>query len=343
MKQVWITKSGSPEVIEVREARDPIPGTGEVRIRVEAAGLNFADILARQGIYPDAPKLPAVLGYEVAGTVDALGEGVDDLTVGMPVLSMTRFGGHSSMVCVPRRQVFVRPDNMTAEEGAALPVTYLTTFQAVVVMGGIRHADEIGRPVSVLVHAAAGGVGCSAVDLGRYYGAQMLGTSSPGKHDFARERGYDALIDYTRSNWTEEVLSLTDGKGVDLVLDPLGGRSWAQSLKLLRPGGRLVVYGIAEASGKGKLGLLRTALNVPWSGLTPFTLMNKNRGILGVNMGRLWKEGEEIARWMNRLLELYREGFVRPYVGRRFAFEQAAESHEYLESRKSVGKVVLVP
>lgn len=343
MKQVWITKAGPPEVIEVREAPDPAPRAGEVRIRVEAAGINFADVLARQGIYPDAPKLPSVVGYEVAGAIDALGEGVDDFEIGTPVLALTRFGGHSSMVCVSRRQMFVRPEGMTAEVGAAMPVTYLTAFQAMIVMGGIRHAEELGRPVSVLVHAAAGGVGCSAVDLGRYYGARMLGTASPGKHAFARERGYDALIDYTQSNWTEEVLSLTDGKGVDIVLDPIGGRNWTQSLKVLRPGGRLVVYGITEASGKGKLGLLRTALNVPWGGLTPFTLMNRNRGILGVNMGRLWKEGEDLARWMNRLLELYREGYVRPYVGRTFPFEQAGEAHAYIESRQSVGKVLLVP
>lgn len=342
MKQIWIPKAGPPEVLEVREAPNPIPAPGEVRIQVTAAGLNYADILARQGIYPDAPKFPTVVGYEVAGIVDAVGEGVSDLPIGTPVLALTQFGGHSSVLCVPREQVFVRPEGMSAEIGAAIPVTYLTAFQTLVIMGGVRRPEELGRSTSVLVHAAAGGVGCAAADLGKYYGARMFGAASPAKHEFARERGYEAVIDYTGGEWLDEILSLTDGRGVDIILDSIGGRNWRQSLKALRSGGRLVVFGIAEASGKGKLGLARTALDVPWTRLTPFALMNANKGILGANLGRLWQHRDDVALWMKRLLALYEEGTIRPHIDRTFPFEQAAEAHTYMESRQSKGKVVLV-
>ncbi|MFN3596837.1 MAG: zinc-binding dehydrogenase [Rubricoccaceae bacterium] len=343
MKQVWITRAGGPEVLAVRDAPDPAPGPGQVRLRVEAAGINFADVLARQGIYPDAPPLPAVVGYEVAGVVDAVGAGVDDLPEGTPVLALTRFGGYSSAVVVHRRQVFRRPEGMSAEEGAALPVTYLTAFQAMVAMGSVRRAEELGRRTTVLVHAAAGGVGSAAADLGAYYGARMIGTASPAKHAFARSRGYEALIDYTAGNWAEEVRALTGGRGADLILDPIGGRHWRHSLRALRRGGRLVVFGIAEAAGRGKLGLARMAAGVPWLKMTPFALMNANKGVLGVNLGHLWRDGDEVGRWAERLLALYREGHIRPHVDRTYPFERAGEAHAHIESRQSVGKVLLTP
>ncbi|NDB69061.1 MAG: alcohol dehydrogenase, partial [Methylocystaceae bacterium] len=141
MRQVWITKAGQPEVLMVKAAPDPQPASGEVRIRVEASGVNFADVLARMGIYPDLPSIPAVVGYEVAGRVDAVGEGVDQQWLGKHVFAATRFGGYSDVVCTPLNQVFVRPEGMSAEEGAALPVNFLTAWQLIVVMGGLRSAE----------------------------------------------------------------------------------------------------------------------------------------------------------------------------------------------------------
>ena len=344
MRQVWIPRTGPPDVLEVREAPDPTPGAGEVLVAVEAAGINFADILARQGIYPDAPPLPAVVGYEVAGTVAAVGDGVTAVAVGDPVVALTRFGGYSSHVVVPEVAVFPRPSGMTSETAAAIPVTYLTAFQMMVVMGSVRHARELGgRRVRVLVHGASGGVGTACADLGRIYGAELFGTASPGKHDYVRERGYDHAIDYRTGDWTTEVMDLTDGQGVDLVLDAIGGAHWAESLSVLAPTGRLVVYGISSATGGGKIGLARMALGVPWLKFNPIRLMNANQGVLGVNVGHLWHRPELVAGWARVLLGYAETGKVKPYVDRVFSFDHAADAHQYIEDRKNRGKVLLRP
>lgn len=344
MKQVWITKAGDPDVLEIREAPTPTPGPGEVLIRVEASGINFADIMARQGLYPDAPPLPAVVGYEVAGVIEAVGEGVTDMKVGDDVLAMTRFGGYASHVIVRADQAFERPEGMPAAMGAAIPVNYLTAFQALVVMGGVRHAQELGGArMRVLVHGASGGVGTAAGDIGQIYGVELFGTASPGKHDYVRERGYDHAIDYRHEDWVAEVKDLTGGRGVDLVLDPIGGAHWGQSLDVLAPTGRLVVFGLSAAAGGGKLGLLKAAARVPWLKFSPISLMNRNHGVLGVNLGHLWGIPDEIARWSRKLLRYYEKGEIRPHVDRAFPLDDAAAAHRYIEARQNVGKVVLEP
>lgn len=344
MQQVWIPRSGPPDVLEVRDAPDPTPGPGEVLVRVEAAGVNFADVLARQGIYPDAPPLPAVVGYEVGGAVEATGPGVTAFAPGDAVLAFTRFGGYSSAVVVPEARVFRRPAGMSAEAGAAIPVNYLTAFQMMVVMGSVRPAaDTGGRPVRVLVHGAAGGVGTACADLGRVYGAEMFGTASPGKHAYVRERGYAHAVDYRTGDWAAEIMALTDGAGVDLVLDPIGGDHWRKSLSVLAPAGRLVMYGVSSASGGGKLGLAKVALGIPWLQFNPLGLINANRGVLGVNLGHLWGVPETVAGWARVLLGLYEKGEIRPHVDRVFPFAEAAEAHRFLEERRNVGKVLLRP
>ena len=344
MRQVWIPTTGDPDVLEVREAPDPAPGPGEVLVRVDAAGVNFADILARQGLYPDAPDLPAVVGYEVAGTVSAVGTGVSAVGEGDDVIALTRFGGYASHVVVPELAVFKRPEGMPAEMGAAIPVNYLTAFQMMVVMGSVRHARELGgRRVRVLVHGASGGVGTACGDLGRVYGAELFGTASPGKHDYVRERGYDHAIDYRNDDFVARTMDLTDGEGVDLVLDPIGGRHWARSLETLAPSGRMIVYGVSSVTGGGKLAMARMALGVPWLKFNPIRLMNANQGVMGVNLGHLWHAPDRVAGWARAILSLYERGGVRPHVDRSFSFDEAAEAHRYIEGRKNRGKVVLTP
>ena len=343
MQQVWITKAGDPDVLKVREAPDPAPGPGEVLVAVEAAGVNFADVLARQGIYPDAPPLPAVVGYEVAGTVAGVGTGVSSVKAGDAVIALTRFGGYASRVVAPEIRVFKRPDGMSAQVGAAIPVNYLTAFQMMVVMGSVRPAEDLGRPVRVLVHGASGGVGTACADLGRVYGAELFGTASPGKHAYVRERGYSHAIDYRNRDFVDEVMSHTQGEGVDLVLDAVGGHHWARSLDALAPSGRLVVYGVSAAAGEGKLGLVKTVARVPYVRTSPFALMNANKGVLGVNLGHLWGAEARVAEWAGRLLDLWRDGAVRPHVDRTFAFADAPGAHRHLEGRTNVGKTLLAP
>ncbi len=339
MRQVWITRVGPPEVLELRNAPDPSPRPGEVRIRVKASGINFADIMARLGLYPDAPKLPAVVGYEVAGDIDAVGEGAAG-AVGDRVLALTRFGGYADVVCVPAEQVIKLPEGMTYEEGAAIPVNYLTAYQMLIQMGAVKEGER------VLIHSAGGGVGLAAIDLCKVYGAEILGTASPSKHGVLRERGVHHLIDYRSQDYEREVKQLTNGRGVHVVLDAMGGEHWKKGYRCLAPTGRLVMFGLSSAAtGKSRslMSLLRTLLRTPFFSFPPPKLINDNKALIGVNLGHLWGETTMLVGWLHRILDWYREGKVRPTVGASFALDRAAEAHHYIQDRKNLGKVVLLP
>ncbi len=340
MRQIWIPKAGPPEVLELREARDPLPAAGEMRIRVAASGVNFADIMGRLGAYPDLPPMPVVVGYEVAGTVDAVGDGVGSDWVGRDVLALVRFGGYSDVVCAAETQVFPRPAGMSAEEGAALPVNYLTAYQLIAVMGGLKEGER------VLVHSAGGGVGIAAVQLARRIGATVIGTASKGKHDFLKSLGVEHCIDYRTEDFEERVREITRGRGVELVLDAVGGDSFKKSYRALAPTGRLGMFGLsAAATGKqaSRLAVLKAAVRMPWLQFNPLSLMNANKGAFGVNLGHLWDEIDRITSWMEALLGFYVEGSIRPVIAERFPFERAAEAHHYIQDRKNTGKVLLVP
>jgi NADPH:quinone reductase-like Zn-dependent oxidoreductase len=220
MRQIVTTGTGDINVLKVQEKPDPAPGPDEVVIRVRAAGLNFADILARQGLYPDSPPKPCVMGYEVSGVIETAGQDVNSSFSGKSVVAMTRFGGQSEMVVVKATQMFEKPDQLTFEQAAAIPVNYLTAYALLVVMGSL-HAGE-----SVLIHNAGGGVGLAALDIAKKIGAETFGTASPGKHKFLAERGLDHAIDYRQQDWLPELQKLTNGRGVDLVFEPIGGAHW---------------------------------------------------------------------------------------------------------------------
>src|SRR5437660_1355668 len=237
MRSVWITRTGPPEVLEVRDGPDPVPGPGQILVRVRAAGVNFADVMARLGFYPDAPPRPCVVGYEVAGTVEQVGSGADGgLTAGRPVVALTRFGGYAEAVAVPAAQVFPLRDGMRFEEAAAIPVNYLTA----VLM--LRHFGNVKRGERVLVHAAAGGVGMAAIQLCRIAGAEVIGTASAGKHPMLREAGVAHAIAYRTQDFEAEVRRVTGGRGVDIVLDATG--AFRKSYRCLAPLGRLVCFGL---------------------------------------------------------------------------------------------------
>jgi len=338
MIQIEISRYGPPEVLRLREVPDMQPSRGQVRIRVKASGINFADILARKGLYPDAPKPPCVVGYEVAGVVDAVGAEVSSDWMGKRVLALTRFGGYSHSVIVDASFIREIPATLGFPEAAALPVNYLTAYQLVVVMGGLTAGDTL------LIHNAGGGVGLAALDIAKRIGARTIGTASAHKHRFLTQRGLDAAVDYRKQDWVEEVFRLTEGKGVELAIDPIGGKSFKKSYQVLRATGRLGVFGISAATeqkGNRKWNLLKIALQMPF--FHPIGLMNRNRGVFGVNLGHLWNEGEKVRGWLQAIVDGVREGWVRPHVDRTFPFARAAEAHQYIESRQNLGKVVLVP
>jgi NADPH:quinone reductase-like Zn-dependent oxidoreductase len=338
MKQVWISKAGGPEVLKIRENVDPIPRNGEVRIRVQASGINFADILGRIGIYGDAPDMPYVPGYEVAGVVDAIGQGAANVKEGDSVLALTRFGGYSDVVCVPHKYAFNRLDWMPIEDGAALSVAYLTAYQMLIVMGSLRPGNK------VLIHAAAGGVGLAALDICRIVGAETFGTASPEKHAFLRERGLDYAIDYRNYDYERMIMDLTEGKGVQIVLDSLGGQHWQKNYRLLMPTGRLIYFGASSRVAHSKRSIwdmAKTLVRLPFH--TPLKLMNDNKAVMGVNLGHMWDQADQIRGWMDQIVAWYDEALFRPHVDKVYKFEEAALAHQYIQDRKNIGKVLLKP
>lgn len=338
MKQVWIPRFGAADVLDVREAPDPAPGPDEVRVTVEAAGVNFADVLARQGLYMDAPKTPFVPGYEVAGRVDAHGPGVTSPALGTRVLGMTRFGGYSSKVCMPVRQAVPVPDGVSPTEAAAIPVVYLTAWHSLVTLGNLRPGER------VLIHAAAGGVGLAALQIARLRGAgRIFGTASASKHDRLRGMGLTDPIDYHAKDFEAETRRLTDGTGVHLVLDAVGGRSFTKSYGLLAAGGRLVCFGASTLTEGGTRSLwraLRGVMSMPK--FKPIDMMMSNKAVLGVNMLHLADNAPDlVAAELREVVDLVAAKKLAPVVDLVVPFAKAADAHRRLEGRGNVGKVVL--
>jgi NADPH:quinone reductase-like Zn-dependent oxidoreductase len=330
-----IPRHGGPEVLEVREAPDPVPGDGEVRIRVRAAGINFSDILARIGLYPDAPKPPVVVGYEVAGVIDATGNGVTTPHEGDRVLALTRFGGYSSSVVVPATQAYRFPDGLSDAEAAAVPLNYLTAAVALYRMAGLTAGE------TVLVHNAGGGVGIAAVQLARLRRAAVIGTASAAKHTALRSFGVEHVIDYRHANVEQEVKRLTKGRGVDVVLDPIGGPSFGVSYRMLAPLGRLVMFGMSSIASDRRS--LWRVLRAWWAmkRFDPLSLINRNKGVFGLNLGHLWDESRQLQPLMELILTELRAGRLTPVVARTFPLDRPSDAHRFIQSRANIGKVVL--
>ena len=210
MRQVWIKRFGAPEVLETREAPDPAPVADQVRIRVRASGINFADIMARLGLYPDAPKPPCVVGYEVSGVVDAIGPDASEDWVGQRVLALTPFGGYGDCVAVSQDFVVSLPGSVSFEVGAGLGVNYLTAWLLLIDLAHVQEGE------TVLIHGVGGGVGLAAMQIARARGAHIIGTASSPKHDRLRALGVDSLIDYGNEDVAARVVALTEGRGVDV-------------------------------------------------------------------------------------------------------------------------------
>lgn len=343
MKAVVLTGTGGYDVLQVRETPDPPVGPDEVRIAVKAAGINFADTMARVGLYPDAPKTPCVLGYEVAGEIESVGEGVTEHKVGDRVVAGTRFGGQAELVTVPAEQALPLSEKLSFEQGAAFPVNYGTAYAALIIMGSLRKGDR------VLIHAAGGGVGISATQIARNEGAKIFGTASASKHDAIRAQGVTHAIDYRNQDFEAEVMRLTNGEGVDLVIDALGPTSFRKDYRLLRAGGRLVMYGLSENSKEGKrsipltlksLAAMPTAVMPWWKSLL---VMNENKGVFGLNMLKWWEKEGSLDRVVEPLQAELDAGRLDPVVAETFSFEQAGEAHRFIAERRNVGKVVLFP
>ncbi len=335
MRAAVVRKYGPPENFELRDWPDPVPKSGECLIRVRAVGINFADLLQRMGIYPGTPKPPFIPGFEVAGTVEQV-PGSTALRPGDRVVGMTRFNAYAEFAVCAANAAFAIPDALRFEQAAAIPVNYLTAFHSMFEMGNLRPGDR------VFIHSAAGGVGVAAVQLARARGLVTFGTAGSAKQDFLRKIGVDHPIDYTREDFVEVVRRVAPA-GIEMVLDPIGGKSFAKSLRCLGTMGRLVVFGFSAAAGpSGKRSLPRAAKAfAQMPRISPLKLMENNHAVIGVHLGRMRGREEVLRREMEEVLALYSAGQIHPVVGKTFPLDQAAAAHRYIHDRQNTGKVVL--
>jgi len=332
MRAVVITKHGGPGVLQVQERPDPTLGAAQARIEVAAAGINFADVMARMGLYPDAPKTPCVVGYEVAGTILELGEGAEGFAVGQRVMAGTMFGGYASQVVVPIRDVVALPDRLTFEQGAAIPTNYATAWAGLIGYGSLRAGER------VLIHSAGGGVGIAATQIAKRAGAEIYGTASPGKHARIKELGVDHALDYTSPGWERGLPKF------DVIMDAVGGRSFRTDYTLLRAGGRLVAFGasaLVTGERRNVLTALRTVVRMPRFNM--IKQMSDSKAVIGLNMLSLWKDRGTLEPWIGPLREMLDDGTIQPVVAGAFDFDEAGAAQSMIVERRNLGKVVLVP
>ncbi len=322
MKAIRINETGGPEVMHLEEIETPTPGEGEVLLKVAAAGVNYADLAQRQGAYLTRTRTPMTLGVEVAGTVAALGPGVSIPAEGSRVIAFVD-GGYAEYAVAPATTVIPIPPNFDFTQAAAFPVQGLTAYQL------LRESARIQPGESVLVHAAAGGVGTLAVQLAKLMGAGIVvGTASnSSKLDLIHRLGADIAINYTEAGWVEQVKNAAKGQGADIILEMVGGEIAEQSLQCLAPFGRMVVYGAAS----GKI--------VQFSGIQ---LMYKNQAIIGYWLTSQMRRADRIAMAAMELMQFLASGKLQIIVGQTFPLAEAAQAHQTIAERKTMGKVVLL-
>ena len=342
MNQIWISKAGGPEVLEIRETSNPVPGAGEMLVDVKAVGVNFADLMARAGKYGAAPPIPCVVGYEIAGEVksagpDAGGSGIS-FKPGDRVMGLTHFGGYSSMVSVPAAQLYRIPDTMSFSQAAAIPVNYFTAYLALIRFCNAQPGEY------VLILNAGGGVGVAAIQLAKHLGAKIFGTASEWKHARLRELGAHEVIDYRATDWPTELLRRSGGEKMHAVLDPIGGRNLAKDLTVMGQLARLAAYGFSEPVRNGDRPLLPTLRSLfAMPKIKMVALLTNNWNIGGLNLARLWPEIVRLRSVGAEILRLWDEGAIRPEIAAEIPFSEAPEAHRLLTERRNLGKVLLIP
>jgi len=333
MKTVVISRKGGPEVLQFVDRELPTPGPGEVRVQVLATGVAYADILMRNGLYLGVPPLPYAPGYDIVGVIESLGSNVTQARVGDTVAALIVTGGYSQYIVLPETELVPVPSGLDPAEAVSLVLNYTTAYQMLHRIGKVKPGSR------VLIHGAAGGVGTAALELGRLAGIEMWGTASSGKHDLVRSLG-GMPIDYKSEDFVTFVRRAT-GDGVDLVLDPVGWTYFRRSFGALRPGGKLIGYGISAAVthraslliGLGSFALL---------GLLPLTSRSKAAEWFNITMLKK-KHKDWFREDLGKLMQMLAEKKIHPLVAERLPLKDAVRAHQLLESAAVVGKIVLLP
>ena len=336
MKQVIITKYGPPKVLQVRSAPVPSPGANEVLIRIHYAGINFSEIMARMKLYPGAPKPPCGIGSEASGEVMAVGKRVTQFKSGQPVMTFCRFGSYSTHCCVNENMVMPLPKNFSLKQGGAFPLVYITAYMMIFQLGNLQNGE------AVLIHGAGGGVGTAAIQLAQSVNAGMICTATGWKHDRLKAMGVTYCIDYRSEDILQRVMEITHQTGVDLILDPRGGKSWKTGYKLLAPMGKLIVYGdqkMVSGIRRNPIAILKEAWNIPR--FNPGFMIGENKSVMGYHLGKLAGAGHKIKYAADKLIAMAEAGKIDPVIDRVFHYSEAASAHQYIQDRKNFGKVLL--
>ncbi|MGH2497716.1 MAG: quinone oxidoreductase family protein [Ktedonobacteraceae bacterium] len=322
MQAIRIHETGGPEVMHLEEIETPTPAQGEVLVKIAAAGVNYADLAQRKGAYLTRTQTPMTMGFEVAGTIAALGPGVSSPPVGTRVIAFVA-GGYAEYAVASTATVIPIPDTLDFAHAAAFAVQGLTAYQT------LRESGRLQAGESVLVQAAAGGVGTLAVQLARLMGAgKIIGTASnEHKLDLVRRLGADAAINYTQDDWVEQVKKATGGRGVDIVLEVVGGKAAEQCLQCLAPFGRMVIIG--AASGER-------------AQFSAVQLMYKNLSVVGYWLTAWMNRPDRIAAATIELMQYLASGTLQIIVGHTYPLAEAAEAHRAIAERRTTGKVVLL-
>jgi len=337
MKAIQLIKNGNAkEAFSIFESDIPTPGDHEVCIQVSAFGLNFADVMARQGLYRDCPPLPTVIGYDVEGIIHSKGKNVTQFDIGERVFAMTRFGGYAEFVTTDARGVGKLPADAPVGEGTALATQYGTAYYAAEIVQTLMPGEI------VLIHAAAGGVGTALIQLCKRKGCMVLGTAgSAQKLKYLVEQGVDYPINYLEKDFESETKKILGGKGLSAYFDNLGGKSIQIGKKLLMPGGRILSYGAASMTGrKSTINLLRLALG--FGLFSPISYLQTSQAFIGINMLRIADHKPEVlGKIMQEVSNLYLSNEIKPTIGKVFDTTEIVEAHTYLENRASIGKIAV--
>lgn len=337
MKAIYLKRYGRvDEAFELREVSKPIPLDDEILIKVHYSGINFADIIARKGMYQDAPKNPAILGYDVAGEIVELGSKVTQFKKGQMVFALTRFGGYAEYVIAKAFATHEIPQNYDLATSTALATQACTAYYCAVDSTTLHAGDR------VLIQAAAGGVGQILVQIAKHKGCYVYGTASTSKQDYLRSIGVDMPIDYTQQDFAQIIASREPDGKIDVVFDSLGGQAFAKASKILAPAGKMVCYGAAEQlhSEKNKLKLISLAFG--FGIFSPISLLMSSKAMIMVNMLRVADFKPNVfSELLEQVVRFAEQGIIKPRLDKVFSFNQIAEAHNYVEQRKSHGKVVI--
>ncbi|NHF59612.1 zinc-binding dehydrogenase [Flavobacteriaceae bacterium TP-CH-4] len=337
MRAAHLVKYGpSATAFEIRDIEKPKPAPDQVLIQVEAFGLNFADVMARLGLYKGAPPIPTVLGYDVVGRIAVCGENVEHLQEGDRVTALTRFGGYAEYAVAEKEVVYKIPENLPPGVAVALATQYSTAYFLSHHMANLQENDK------VLIHAAAGGVGTALTQMALHKKCIVFGTcSSPEKIAYLRTNGVQYPLNYKQNDFGEAVRKIIGKSGLDVIFDPMGGKSVKKGYRLLGAGGRIVSYGVSSMNKTNSIfGKLRVLAQ--FGVYHPVQFLSQSKGMIGVNMLKLAEEHpEKVAGAMKSVIHLTEQGILEPHVGGEYPITELAQAHSFLESRKSMGKIVV--